>query len=352
MKKFLTIVGNRPQLIKLDKNFKQVLVYTGQHYDECLKDVFFTGLDIPRPDYDLRATELGEMTDKIMAVIDQEQPQYVIVYGDTRSTLAGAMAALYKNIPLIHIEAGCRSFNDKMIEERIRTIVDEIAIIHFTPSLQCKEYLERDYKKVTVYNVGATQIDAMYSTFPTTKPKDAYQYIVATIHREENTDRETLSQLIKTLGKSNKEVRLYCHPRTKKLLENIDFYGSVKVLDPLPYKEMINAIAFADKVVTDSGGLQVEAFFLKRPCITLRNETEWTETVEQGWNYLVGTDEAKILKYLNAELPRGKGDLYVYGGGDARLKISTILKNLWWKFIYEYRQWLIAVSVIIGNGYH
>ena len=134
MKKFLTVIGNRPQLIKLDKEFKSILVYTGQHYSKGLKDVFFKGLKIKKPDYDLRVQDLGVMIDKLTEVVKKEKPDFIIVYGDTRSTLAGAMVALYENIKLIHIEAGCRSHNSKMVEERIRTIVDEIALIHFTPS--------------------------------------------------------------------------------------------------------------------------------------------------------------------------------------------------------------------------
>jgi len=331
MKKFLTVIGNRPQLIKYDKEFKQILVYTGQHYDELLKDVFFKGLEIPKPDYDLGETELGAMIDKIMIVLDKEKPNYVIVYGDTRSTLAGAMAAYYKNIPIIHIEAGCRSFNTKMVEERIRAIVDEIALIHFTPSQKCKEYLEMDYKKVNVYNVGATQIDTMFSTFPTKKPKDAYKYVVATIHREENLFEEPLKAIFTALEASNREIRLYAHPRLKQTLEaqkSLEIPKNVKLLPPLPYKKMINEIAFADRVITDSGGLQVETFFLRRPCITLRNETEWPETVVQRWNILVGTDKDKIVKSLIDNLKRGEGEMNCYGSGDSKKKIRLILNNL------------------------
>jgi UDP-GlcNAc3NAcA epimerase len=330
MKKYLTIVGNRPQLIKLDPTFNQVLVFTGQHYDGVLKDVFFKGLNIPKPDYDLGETELGSMIDKLMVILQKEVPDYVIVYGDTRSTLAGALAALYNNIAVVHIEAGCRSFNDKMIEERIRKIVDEIAVVHFAPSENCKEYLERNNKNTSVYNVGATQIDAMYSTFPTKKPKDAGTYIVATIHRESNTDIDKLSKILKAFGDSCQNIRLYIHPRTEKvLLDNkINVPKNIKILKPLPYKEMINTMAFASKIVTDSGGIQVEAFFLKVPCITLRDETEWIETVEQGWNKLVGADENKIVQALTEKRPRGQGDLYCYGGGDARRKIKMILENL------------------------
>jgi UDP-GlcNAc3NAcA epimerase len=330
MRKFLTVIGNRPQLIKYDKEFKQVMIYTGQHYDKLLKDVFFEGLEIPKPDYDLSETDLGAMIDRIMIIIDHERPDYVIVYGDTRSTLAGALAAYYKNIPVIHIEAGCRSFNDKMIEERIRKMVDEIAIIHFAPSQKCKEYLELDDKKMDVYNVGATQIDAMFQTFPTIKPKDAYEYYVATIHREENvTKKENLENILKAFAESNKNIELYLHPRTKLALEkfNLELPRNVIAKQPLGYRDMIHRVAFAEKIITDSGGLQVEAFFLRRPCVTLRNETEWTETVDTNWNILTGTNVNKIVEAINAKM-YGHGENLIYGNGGARKKIRLILENL------------------------
>ena len=330
MKKFLTIIGNRPQLIKLDNKFKQVVVYTGQHHDKCLKDVFFRGLKIPKPQYDLNEIKLGRMIDRLIPIIKKEKPHYIIVYGDTRSTLAGTMAALSENIPLIHIEAGCRSFNERMPEERIRKIVDEIALIHFTPSIECKERLEKNLKHTNVYNVGATQIDSMFTTFPTKRFKDAYKYCVATIHRESNTEKEPLKAILRAFGASESKIRLYIHPRTQKVINRykIIIPKNVKLLKPIPYKKMINEIAFADKIITDSGGLQVEAFFLRRHCITLREETEWTETVDQGWNRLVGTNEKKIVSALKETFKRGTGDMYVYGQGDAKDKIRMILENL------------------------
>lgn len=330
MKKFLTIVGARPQLIKLDNEFKQVLVYTGQHYDQLLKDVFFKGLKLPKPDYDLHETKLGAMIDKITKVLLKEKPDYVIVYGDTRSTLAGATAAHYLNIPIIHIEAGCRSFNNKMVEERIRIAVDNMATIHFTPSLSTKEYLERDPKNSSVYNVGATQIDTMYKMFPTKRLKDAFKYRVATIHREDNLNKSNLTQIFKGLEASRLPIRLYLHPNTEKFIKENDIKVPkiVKIKKPIPYKKMINELAFAERVITDSGGLQVEAFFLRIPCITLRNDTEWVETLDTKWNVLVGHDSYLIASNLNKKRWRGDGSQYEYGGGDTKAKIRMILNNL------------------------
>ncbi len=326
MKKYLTIVGTRPQIIKLDKDFKQTLVYVGQHYDKNLKDKFFTGLHLKKPDYDLGKTELGSMIDAIINVIKKEKPDYVIVYGDCRSTLAGAVAAYYENIPVIHIEAGCRCGNMKMIEERIRILVDEIASVHFTPSELTKKRLEENYN-IAVFNVGATQLDTMFSTFPTKKPKDAYKYQVLTIHRDFNATVERLKAITDGLSHSKHIIRFYAHPRLQGLLKGLKLPKNIKILKPIPYKKMINEIAFAEKVITDSGGLQVEAFFLRRPCLTLRDETEWEETVDSGWNKLVGADTVLIKRWIN-ETWRGRADMEVYGKGEAKKKIRLLLENL------------------------
>lgn len=330
MKKFLTIIGNRPQLVKLDTKLKSTLVYTGQHYDEMMKDTFFKGLKIKKPNYDLGETELGPMIIKLTEVVEKEKPDYIIVYGDTRSTYAGAIVSLEQNIPLIHIEAGCRSGDDKMIEERIRKVVDRIAIIHFAPSESCTERLENQMN-TSVYNVGATQIDSMYkNVFPTKKPKDAGSYCVATIHRDFNVDdKENLTNIFEALEESGETIKLYLHPRTKKAIDKfkIKVSDNVKLLDPVGYKEMINSLAFSKKCITDSGGLQVEAFFLRVPCVTLRNETEWVETVDTGWNKLVGVNKQKIISAIKEKF-RGDSDQYVYGGGDANKKIRLILENL------------------------
>jgi len=332
MAKFLTIIGARPQLVKFDNKIDTVLVWTGQHYSKELKDIFFRGLHIRKPDYDLKQTEPGKMIDALIKVVRKEKPDYIIVYGDTRSTMAGAVVAMHENIKLIHIEAGCRSYNQNMIEERIRKFVDNIATIHLAPSQKCVENLElEDAGRNFIYNVGATQIDSMYlHAFPTKKPKDAYKYYVATIHREANLTKDNLTNILEAFGQANKKIRLYCHPRTQKAIKafKIKVPKNVKILKPISYKKIINEIAFADKVITDSGGLQVETFFLRRPCITLRNETEWVETVEQGWNKLVGTNVERIVSAIKAPSTRGRGDLYVYGGGDSQMKIRAILNNL------------------------
>lgn len=332
MKKFLLLAGNRPQLVKasgLLKKFKCVFVYSGQHYSKEMKDVFFKGLKIRKPDYDLKTTELGKMIDSFTVIVQKEKPDYIIVYGDTRTTLAGAIVSLYLNVPLIHVEAGCRSFNNTMIEERIRTLVDDVALIHLTPSESTREYLLTK-GKLNVFNVGATQIDTMHDyVFPTKRPKDAFTYHVATIHRQENLDKNKLSSILLALAEAEKEVRLYVHPNTRKFIKQnkIVVPKNVKFLKPLPYKEMINQVAFADKVITDSGGLQVEAYYLLRPVIILRNETEWQEILDKGINLLCGSDYNRITEALRKEYKMPQ-EHSVYGVGTANDKIKIILQSL------------------------
>jgi len=330
MKKFLTIAGARPNLIKLDNKLKQVLVWTGQHYDKEMKDIFFSGLKLPKPKYDLGVTELGEMTDKISKIIEKEKPDYVIVYGDTRSALAGTMSAYYNNVKVIHIEAGMRSGNDNMIEERIRKIIDDIACIHFTVCQEDKENLEMDYKKTQVYNVGAVQIDTMRkSVFPTKLPKDAYKYSVLTIHRDFNVNKENLEEIFSALETWGKKVEFYCHPRTALFIKKnkLELPKNITILPPCSYKQMINRLAYAERVLTDSGGIQLEAYYLRRPCVTLRYDTEWHETANSGWNFLTGPSKERILLALNNNI-RGKGEWEYYGVGKAKENIRLYLENL------------------------
>lgn len=331
-KKFLTIFGTRPQYVKvaeLSRIFPMVLVHTGQHYYKCMKDIFFKGLKIRKPDYDLAEQDFGRMVTKIEKVVDKEKPDYIIVYGDTRSTYAGALVAYYKNIKLIHIEAGCRSFNDDMVEERIRKFVDDVSFVHFAPSEENAERLKVNRNRLYVYNVGATQLDTiMHKVVPTKKPKDAYKYSVMTLHRAENMDKSILENIFNGLS-IDKKIEFYAHPNTDNKLKEfgIKVPKNIILKKPIGYKEMINRVAFADKVITDSGGLQVEAFFLRRPCLTLRNETEWMETVESGWNRLVGFDKEKIRSAMDGEW-RGDHTHTCYGVGDANEKIKIILQSL------------------------
>lgn len=330
MKKFVTIVGNRPQLIKLDPTLKQVLVYTGQHYDKEMKDVFFKGLKIPKPDYDLGETELGDMIEGISNILMYEEPDYVIVYGDTRSTVAGAIAAHQMNIPLIHIEAGCRSGNNNMIEERNRKLVDAISTIHLCASIKDVVTLQSEGKGNAAYFVGCANFSSLLKTLPS-KRKIKDNYILLTIHRAENTNPKNLQEIFKGLSFFPGKVVFPVHPRTAKIIKQnkIKYPPNFEVVPPMSYKEFVHAMGFADFIVTDSGGVQAEAYFMRTPCITVRNETEWTETVDEGWNILVGATANEIKFALeNFRVRKQQHNSYAYGKGDTHKVIKALLNSL------------------------
>lgn len=332
MRRIITIAGNRPNLVKIDPQLKQTIIYTGQHYDKCLKDIFFKGLKIPKPKYDLGETEFGKMYDKVAKTLKKEKPDYVMVIGDTRSTVVGAMAAYQLKIPIIHLEAGCRSFNDNQIEERNRTLIDKISLIHLCPSRTAVYNLENEGNSANAFNVGSAQLSTMVSLFPTKEQPFKYQYLLATFHREETlSSKIKLKNILDALRESRLKVFFPMHPRTRKTIKE---YGlklgkNIMAVNPYSYKEMVNKIAFARQVVTDSGGIQVEAYFLHTPCITCREETEWVETVDEGFNILVGTNKERILNAINNPIKtRSRYSSNAYGAGDANINIRRILEQL------------------------
>lgn len=331
MKNFVSIVGNRPQLIKLDPSLDQKIIYTGQHYDKGLKDIFFERLGIPIPDEDLGLTELGEMIDKLIEVLPKYEPHYVIVYGDTRSTVAGALAAHQLGIPIIHVEAGCRSGNKNQIEERNRKLVDKISLIHLCPSLQSVFRLQDEGIGDNAYNVGCSQFSTLLKVLPT-KRTIGGKYCVLTVHREENTDDpEKISDIFTGLFGYEGKVFFPVHPRTQEVMKKNKIIPPefVRIMDPLPYEDFIHLVGHAEYLITDSGGAQAEAYFLRTPCITLRNETEWWETVDQNWNVLVGTDPEAIsfaLEHFNPS--KTQHNSYAYGKGNTHKSIKAILRNL------------------------
>jgi UDP-N-acetylglucosamine 2-epimerase len=323
--KILTVVGARPQFIKLaplskilrENGINEIIVHTGQHYDENMNDLFFKELEIPEPDYNLgigsgnHGEQTGKMLIEIEKIMLKENPDLVIVYGDTNSTLAGALAASKLHIKLAHVEAGLRSFNKRMPEEINRVLTDHVSDILFCPTQTAVENLKNEGITKGVYLVGDVMFDALlhFSKISDTKsnilerlnikPKE---YYLATIHRAENTDNyERLKNILIAFSKMNEIVVFPIHPRTRKM---INYYGlgdllendNVKVIDPVGYLDMLKLEKNAKAILTDSGGVQKEAFWLKVPCITLRDETEWIETVNLGWNRLVGSDVEKILK--------------------------------------------------------
>ena len=318
--KIVTILGARPQFIKAGSvsraianhpDICEVIIHTGQHYDSNMSEIFFEEMHIPKPNYFLgiggksHGAMTGQMIEKIEDVVMQEKPDWIVVYGDTNSTLAGAIVASKLHIKLAHIEAGLRSFNMKMPEEVNRILTDRISQILFCPTDIAVENLEHEGFKnfdCKIVKSGDVMLDgAMFYKDFSIKPKIDVQdnFILCTIHRAENTDDVTrLKNIFETLDLIAKErqVILPLHPRTRKTLEHSSINTSrLTLVDPVGYLEMVWLIDHCSFVMTDSGGLQKEAYFFKKYCITLRDETEWSELVHVGMNILVGADKNKIL---------------------------------------------------------
>ncbi|WP_333859739.1 non-hydrolyzing UDP-N-acetylglucosamine 2-epimerase [Clostridium sp.] len=349
--KILTVVGARPQFIKasavsnvIRKCHEEILVHTGQHYDKNMSQVFFEELNIPKPDYNLEVgsgnhgKQTGTMLIKLEEIYIKEKPDFVLVYGDTNSTLAGALCASKLLIPLAHVEAGLRSFNRKMPEEQNRVITDTLSNILFVPTESAILNLKREGIEQGVYNVGDVMFDAILNFKKLAESKDQIikkldlkgkDYILTTIHRAENTNYiHRLKNIVEALNECGKPVVLPLHPRTKKYIIDygLKFNDNVNVIEPVGYLEMINLEMNSQKIVTDSGGVQKEAFFMKKPCITMRDETEWVETVENGWNIIVGTDKDKILEGILNFIP-DRNQKSIFGKGDAAVKILDVLKG-------------------------
>jgi UDP-GlcNAc3NAcA epimerase len=349
--KFVTVVGARPQFIKatavsheLRAKHTEILVHTGQHYDEELSGIFFSELGLPAPDHmlDVGSGSHGEQTGAMLRGIERvlisESPDAVLVYGDTNSTLAGALAAAKLKIPVAHVEAGLRSFNRDMPEEINRIVTDHLARWLFAPSETARRHLEREGIADGVHVVGDVMLDAIQLFQPRAERSQVLerlkvrpkQYLVATIHRAENSDDlGSLSGILEGLALLEETVILPLHPRTRKTMdENRILVGpSVRAISPLGYIDMLALERNAACVLTDSGGMQKEAYWLGVPCITLRNETEWPETVATGWNVLVGHNPAEIVASVqrSQRLPELHPDLY--GNGTAGKQIAAILER-------------------------
>jgi UDP-GlcNAc3NAcA epimerase len=350
--RFLSIVGARPQFIKagplsleLRKRHTEVLVHTGQHYDREMSDVFFEELVIPKPDYHLgigsssHGTQTGEMLARIEGVLEAQEPDAVIVYGDTNSTLAGALAAAKLHVPVAHVEAGLRSFNRAMPEEINRVIADHVSSWLFAPSDSARDQLAREGIEQGVHVVGDIMMDAL--RYYTSRPKDDSpavaeiglspgEYYLATVHRAENTDEPTrLRAIISALGQLDKSVVMPLHPRTRKRLQDIQLEvgSSIRVIEPQSYLRMLELQRGAVCILTDSGGVQKEAYYLGVPCVTLRDETEWTETLDTGWNVLAGADQDRILQAIQRHAQGHGPRPELYGDGYSSQRIVAILEQ-------------------------
>ncbi len=352
--KIATIVGARPQFVKAaafsrklreTTDWLEVIIHTGQHFDANMSEVFFEEMDIPRPDYNLNIHNLDrqEMIDAmksgILKILGRENPDLVLVYGDTNSTLAGALAAAELGIKLAHVEAGLRSYNLDMPEEHNRVETDRLSDLLFVPATNAAQNLEDEgVSKSRVFKVGDIMFDAVrhYSQrLPEKKGIDDLNsgepYILLTLHRQENTnDKQRLSDILKAVDSLSDSIRVIwpVHPRTRNRMEEFGLTTKAQTINPVGYFDILRLIKKSALVMTDSGGLQKEAFYMGRFCVTLRNETEWVELVEIGANQVCGTDGPAILKAV--EKYRGLSFGFKeqpYGEGHAADEIIAVLKE-------------------------
>lgn len=357
--KIVTVVGARPQFIKaaavsreIRKYADEVLVHTGQHYDSNMSDVFFEELAIQRPDYYLgvgsgsHAKQTASMLVELEEIYLKEKPDFVLVYGDTNSTLAAALAASKILIPVIHVEAGLRSFNKAMPEEQNRILTDHISEFLFCPTQTAVDHLKNENITRNVHLIGDVMCDAvlfylqrmkesseevfrkkLHFIFQWDKPLE--NWYLATVHRAENTeDANALSEILKAFEEFELPVLFPVHPRIRKyidLLYEKNRYHNICFVEPLGYLEMLYFTSHAVKVVTDSGGLQKEAYIMHRNIVTLRNQTEWVETLAGNHNILCPIDSQKIYEAVGREDIDKSFDDALYGGGDAALKMCRIL---------------------------
>lgn len=359
MKKIVTILGARPQFIKasvvsreLRKYFNEIIVHTGQHYDKNMSDVFFEQLGIPKPDYNLgigggsHAYQTGNMLIEIEKILLEEKPDYVLVYGDTNSTLAGALAASKVLIPVIHIEAGLRSYNMVMPEEQNRVLSDHISKILFCPTDIAVKNLEKEGIINNVYNVGDVMCDSVLyfsklaeekydldniNLIPIYEKKELNKWYLTTIHRAENTmDDTNIANILRTLNDLDNMVVFPVHPRIKNMIDKLNKennYTNIYFVEPVDYLTMLYLTKNAEKVITDSGGLQKECYILNTPCITIRPQTEWVETLNRGYNVLAKPEYEDLYnKIVNANIV-DLDKINYYGNGEASIKIAEILKR-------------------------
>ena len=346
----MSIVGARPQFIKaatvscqLRKNHTEVLVHTGQHYDDEMSKVFFEELNIPEPDYNLgigsasHGRQTGKMLEEIEKVLLNESPDIVLVYGDTNSTLAGALSAAKLSIPVGHVESGLRSFDRTMPEEINRVVSDHLSSLCFAPTQTAVDNLKKEGIENGVYLTGDVMYDAALKGIEIAKAKSQIlsqleikekEYLLVTLHRAGNTDIfNNLASIVDALINLNELVVFPVHPRTKKaladygLLDKLEGNPHLKITTPVGYFDFLLLEYHAKKILTDSGGVQKEAYFFKVPCITLRENTEWVETVEDGWNILVSVNKELILQAVAGFNP-SEPQRDVFGDGRASEKIG------------------------------
>lgn len=369
MPHILTVIGARPQFVKaavLSRlirseehrgGFTETLVHTGQHYDQNMSEIFFREMRIPEPDVNLgvggggHGRMTGRMLESLEDLLQERKPDLVLIYGDTNSTLAGALAASKLLIPVAHVEAGLRSFNKRMPEEQNRVLADHLSAWLLCPTDQAVRNLLREGIEGTagpaspdsprVAKVGDVMYDASlyYREIAASRPEGeravarlglAGAFRLLTLHRAENTDdRERLSSILEALRDADDLPVLFpLHPRTRKMIETfgLTLPGHVRAIEPVGFLDMLELEQSCERIITDSGGVQKEAYFFGKPCVTLRDQTEWTETIEAGWNRVVGADPRAICAALEAGAPEGARP-ELYGSGDAGRRILEELRK-------------------------
>lgn len=356
--KIVTVVGARPQFIKAaplsqalrEAGHCEFLLHTGQHYDHGMSQVFFDELGLPAPDVNLEvhssshAEQTGQMLIGIERVLHAEMPDRVLVYGDTNSTLAGALAAVKLHIPLAHVEAGLRSYNREMPEEHNRVLTDHCADLLFCPTQTAVNHLAEEGITQGVHLVGDPMYDAVLmfsgraserSTILETLGVGKGGYLLTTIHRAYNTDDpRVLEAIFRALAALQEPIIFPIHPRTRArlqaagLLDELSRTSRIRLIDPVSYLDMLILEQNARLILTDSGGVQKEAYFFSVPCLTLRPETEWVETVKAGWNLLVEADAAKLTAALAHEFPGADRHPPLFGDGRSAHKMAALLDRL------------------------
>ncbi len=349
--KIVSVIGARPQFIKaaalshaLRRDHQEILVHTGQHYDDNMSKVFFDELDIPQPDFNLgvgsgnHGAQTGVMLARIEELLLNERPDWVLVYGDTNSTLAGALAGSKLHIHVAHVEAGLRSFNRKMPEEINRVLADHLSDLLFCPSQTAVDNLASEGIRQGVHNIGDVMADTLFyaadrarnrSNILTKLGISNRDYLLATIHRAENTDeRVRLINILNALNEIGDRIIFPVHPRTRKSIESLGYIPSpnVQMIEPVGYLDMVMLEQFSKMILTDSGGIQKEAYWLGIPCLTLREETEWTETIDSGWNLLVGSDKDRIIQAVKSFQPPANRPM-LYGEKNAAERILKALTS-------------------------
>ncbi len=349
--RIVSLVGARPEFIQaapvstaLRRHHKEILVHTGQHYDYRMSQVFFEHLNLPQPDVNLEVgsgahgAQTSEMLARLERVLIDLQPDLVIVRGDTNSTLAGALAAAKLAIPLVHIEAGERSYNKRMPEEINRLVADRLSDLLFCVTHTAVRHLASEGIVGGVYYSGDVMLDALQQNLTTARARSSILqrvglhpgcYLLVTVHRASNTDNaDNLRNIVKALNSIREPIVFPVHPRTRTAIErlNLTFASHVLAIEPVGYLDMLALESDARAILTDSGGVQREAYFLSVPCITLREETELAETVEVGWNRLVGNEQDSILEAVRSFAPPVEHPP-LFGDGHAAERIAATLES-------------------------